>query len=593
MERQRFVDLDEGKGRRACVLGKDGVERGSDDSRDSCLADCPDRAIVPCSPPEASRSQDVAALDPRRKLRIHRSEELRAGLSRSGAACGVGYDAGGGHVEAEGPDLPGQDGAGVAAGDFGHALPLTFGLPVFILQAVEHPPADHVAVPAGGPNGCGSRGAWYLRAVMSISAVKGFRDGLGPAAQMSREIEEAASGVLESYGFQEVRLPILERTELFARAIGEATDIVEKEMYTFEDRDGSLITLRPEGTASVVRALVEHHLDQKDSIVRLYYSGPMFRHERPQKGRHRQFYQIGCEYFGREDPLADAEILVCVRDILDAVGIPEARLLVNSLGDEACRPAYREVLRAWAEDRKESLCGNCVRRLEKNPLRVLDCKVAGCQEATADAPLLRDHLCGDCSQHFERVLQFLDDLGVSYEVAPRLVRGLDYYVRTTFEITAEGLGSQSAVGAGGRYDGLVAQLGGPKMSGIGFAFGVDRLALAREAALPGAEERAGEKLKPAVFIVALGSAAEAASLGLARKLRAQGVRVELDGGRSLKSLMRRADKLGAPRVLIVGEEEVAAGRGTLRDMVAKRDEKLAVDFGLEGEALLAVLGVDV
>ncbi len=427
---------------------------------------------------------------------------------------------------------------------------------------------------------------------MSISAVKGFRDGLGPAARLSREIEGAATGVLEAYGFDEIRLPILERTDLFARAIGETTDIVEKEMYTFEDRDGTLITLRPEGTASVVRALVEHHLDQKDPITRLYYTGPMFRHERPQKGRHRQFYQVGAELFGRDDPLADAEVLACTRDILDAIGIPEARLLVNSLGDGACRPAYRDELQAWAIQRRDRLCKNCARRVDKNPLRLLDCKDPSCREATADAPLLKDHLCEPCSDHFRRVCEILDVLGVAYTIEPRLVRGLDYYVRTTFEITAEGLGSQAAVGAGGRYDGLVAQLGGPKMSGIGFAFGVDRLALALEAAQPGAEEKAGEALSPVVFIASLGAGSEPDALALARKLRKSGIRVELDGGRSLKSLMRRADRLGAARVLILGEEEIAARRGTIRNMIEKRDEKLAVDFDLDGEALLLAMGVE-
>ncbi|MDG2303849.1 MAG: histidine--tRNA ligase [Candidatus Binatia bacterium] len=427
---------------------------------------------------------------------------------------------------------------------------------------------------------------------MSISSVKGFRDGLGPAACLSHEIEGAATGVLDAYGFSEIRLPILERTDLFARAIGETTDIVEKEMYTFEDRDGTLITLRPEGTASVVRAFVEHHLDQKDPITRLYYSGPMFRHERPQKGRHRQFYQVGAELFGREDPLADAEVLACASDILTAVGIPDARLLVNSLGDNACRPAYRDVLQAWSIERRDRLCKNCARRVDKNPLRLLDCKDPACRETTADAPLLKDHLCEPCETHFSRVCALLDSLGVSYMLEPRLVRGLDYYVRTTFEITAEGLGSQTAVGAGGRYDGLVAQLGGPKMSGIGFAFGVERLALALEAAQPGAEEKAGETLRPDVFIASLGVDSEEDALSIARRLRREGIRVELDGGRSLKSLMRRADRLGAPRVLILGEEEVAARRGTLRNMVEKRDEKLAVDFDLDGEALLIAMGVE-
>lgn len=427
---------------------------------------------------------------------------------------------------------------------------------------------------------------------MSISAVKGFRDGLGAAACLSREIESAAAGVLESYGFSEIQLPILERTELFARAIGEVTDIVEKEMYTFEDRDGTQITLRPEGTASVVRAFVEHHLDQKDPITRLYYSGPMFRHERPQKGRHRQFYQIGAELFGRDDPLADAEVLACAWDLLDAVGVSNPRLVVNSLGDASSRAVYREKLKSWALERREQLCPNCARRVEKNPLRILDCKVESCRKATADAPLLKDDLSDACRDHFARTCGLLDQMGVSYEVDPRLVRGLDYYVRTTFEITADGLGAQAAVGAGGRYDGLVSQLGGPKISGIGFAFGLDRLRLAREAAAPGAEERAGERLAPVVFVAPLGTEAEPAALSLARKLRATGVRVELDGGRSLKSLMRRADRLGARRVLLLGEEEVAARRATVRDMVEKRDDKLALEFDLDGEGLLLAMGVE-
>lgn len=425
---------------------------------------------------------------------------------------------------------------------------------------------------------------------MSITAVKGFRDALPEAARLLTRVESTALDVLARYGFAEVRLPILERTELFARAIGETTDIVEKEMYTFPDRDGTLLTLRPEGTASLVRAYVEHHLDQKDSVGRFAYVGPMFRHERPQKGRHRQFYQVGAELIGREDPLGDAELLLALWDVLDEVGVQGATLLLNSLGDEQCRPTYRELLRAFGHEHLGELCENCKRRLDKNPLRILDCKEEGCRAATAGAPRLTDHLCAPCADHFARVKSLLDAAGVAYEVDWRLVRGLDYYVRTTFEVLGPGLGSQSAIGAGGRYDGLVAQIGGPPVSGIGFAFGVDRLVLALQASRPDVEGEVAAELAPDVFIAPLGAAAEAAALTVAHRLRQAGVRVELDGGRSLKSLMRRADKLKARQVMILGEEELAQRRATMRDMEAKQDRKLAVDIDLTGDELLAAVG---
>ncbi|MFM7737017.1 MAG: histidine--tRNA ligase [Alphaproteobacteria bacterium] len=426
---------------------------------------------------------------------------------------------------------------------------------------------------------------------MSIAAVRGFHDALPEAARVLARIEATAATVLERHGFAEVRLPIVERTELFARSIGETTDIVEKEMYTFPDRDGTLLTLRPEGKAPLARAFVEHHLDQRDQVSRLYYVGPMFRHERPQKGRLRQFHQVGAELIGREDPLADAETLLCLVDVLEAVGIPGPRLLVGSLGDESCRPAYRDELRAFGEARASSLCANCRRRLEKNPLRILDCKEEGCRAATADAPALVDRLCGPCGEHFAQVRSLLDAEGVAWELDRRLVRGLDYYVRTTFEVTAPGLGAQGAIGAGGRYDGLLAQIGGPATSGIGFALGVERLQIALEAADPELAGRLAADASPAVFVMPIGSAAEPAALRIARRLRAEGVRVELGGGRSVKSQMRRADKLGAARVLLIGEEELGARRATLRDMRAKQDERLAVDMDLEGAALVAAVGV--
>jgi histidyl-tRNA synthetase len=426
---------------------------------------------------------------------------------------------------------------------------------------------------------------------MVLTAVRGFRDALPVAARLLSRIENAAVAVLERHGYAELRVPILERTEVFVRSLGESTDIVEKEMYTFEDRDGTLVTLRPEGTAPVVRAFVEHHLDQQDPVARLYYLGPMFRRERPQKGRHRQFHQIGVELFGREDALADAEVIALLHDILKEIGISSARIRLNSLGDAACRPAYRELLRAFGEAHRAELCASCQGRIERNPLRILDCKEPGCRAATADAPALIDHLCDPCREHFGRVRALLDDLGVPYEIDHRLVRGLDYYVRTAFEVVAAGLGAQEAVGGGGRYDGLVAELGGPPISAIGFALGVERLVLALEAGRPEAPAEAEASLKPQVFVAPLGAAAEGEALRLAGRLRALGVRVEVDGGRSLKSLMRRADRRGAPRVLILGDEEVAARRATIRDMEAKRDAKLAVDLDLTGPELLDAVGV--
>jgi histidyl-tRNA synthetase len=276
--------------------------------------------------------------------------------------------------------------------------------------------------------------------------------------------------------------------------------------------------------------------------------------------------------------------------VLDAVGVRGASLLLNSLGDAQCRPAYTSALRAFGEAHRAELCENCRRRLDKNPLRILDCKEEGCRAATSDAPHLIDHLCAPCSDHFTRVRSLLDEVGVAYQLDWRLVRGLDYYVRTTFEVLGPGLGSQSAIGAGGRYDGLVAQIGGPQTSGIGFAFGVDRLVLALQASQPDVEAEIAQELAPEIFIAPLGAAAEAAALGVARRLRQAGVHVELDGGRSLKSLMRRADKLKSRQVMILGEEELAQRRATMRDMEAKQDRKLAVDIDLTGDELLAAVG---
>jgi histidyl-tRNA synthetase len=403
---------------------------------------------------------------------------------------------------------------------------------------------------------------------MKVNAVKGFHDVLPGESELWLAIENEARRIFGAYGFGEIRVPIAERTELFARAAGETSDIVEKQMYTFGDLDGASLTLRPEGTASVVRAYVEHGLHGREPVSKLYYLGPMFRRERPQKGRYRQFHQIGAEVIGREDPLADAELMVWLADFFAAIGLREYRLEINSLGCSDCRPAYRELLRAYGEARRDTLCPDCVRRLATNPLRILDCKIDG--PKLVDAPVMVDHLDEPCARHFERVQAVLDAEGVAATLAPRMVRGLDYYCRTAFEVSAEGLGSQNAVGGGGRYDGLVADLGGPKIAGVGFALGVERLVLAlRREAAPAA---------PDLFVAPLGATAELRGFALARRVRALGLRVEIESGeKSLKSHMKRADRLGARAVLIVGDDELGRGVGILRDLGTREQREIALD----------------
>ena len=413
----------------------------------------------------------------------------------------------------------------------------------------------------------------------AITAVKGFRDVLPEESRRWQEIEATAARVFRSYGFGEIRVPVLERTELFARSLGDTTDVVEKEMYSFEDRDGTWVTLRPEATASVVRAYVESGLVHRDARARLWYAGPMFRRERPQRGRYRQFHQIGAEVFGREDPLADAEILLMLARFLATVGIGAVRLEINSLGDAACRPAYRERLREFGEAHREGLCADCHRRLERNPLRLLDCKVEGCRAIMTRAPVMVQHLCEPCRVHFEAVCALLDRESVSYALNAHMVRGLDYYCRTAFEVIADGLGAQNAVGGGGRYDGLVAALGGPDVPGVGFALGLERLALVTAA---DAEAAPG----PDAVILPLADAAVAPALSLATRLRDQGLSVGLEpAGRSLKSLLRAADKQRARLAVILGEDELKSGRATVRDLARGEDRRDAFDLAAPGADL--------
>ena len=402
---------------------------------------------------------------------------------------------------------------------------------------------------------------------MNLKALRGFSDILFPTTRRWRMLEERAREVLEVCGFSEIRVPILEKADLFSRSIGKETDIVEKEMYTFEDRSGDYITMRPEATASIVRAYIEHKMYAVDPMAKLYSIGPMFRHERPQKGRHRQFHQINVEVFGISHPMIDAEIMAILMHYVALVGAEGCRLQINSLGCPRCRLTFKEHLRAFLGDHLPYLCQDCRRRMERNPLRAFDCKVQGCQEVMTEAPLIGDHLCPECTEHFTGVKDYLEVLDVPYEINPRMVRGLDYYTKTAFEVMAGGLGAQNAVAAGGRYDHLVAELGGPDIPGIGFAIGMERLLLI----LPDEPPPSG----PSLFIAALGEGPQREAFSLSYKLGRAGVKTMIDyEGRGLKAQMRRADKFGARYVLIIGEDEQSTGQAILRDMGTKKQEKI-------------------
>ena len=394
---------------------------------------------------------------------------------------------------------------------------------------------------------------------MALTAVKGFNDILPCESGRWQYIEQTARRVFELNGFGEIRVPVMEKTELFCRSIGDATDIVEKEMYTFIDKGENSVTLRPEGTAGVMRAFIEHKMYAVDPVAKLYYLGPMFRYERPQKGRYRQFHQIGAEITGVHDPLADAQVLNMLDSFFREIGLTEPALQINSLGCPECRPAYRAALKSFLEERLEQLCDDCKRRFTTNPLRTLDCKVPGCNLATAGAPSSLEYLCSQCDEHFSGVRNYLDLSSTSYSINSRMVRGLDYYTRTTFEMVTGLLGSQSAVAAGGRYDGLISELGGPAIPGIGFAMGLERVAL-----LLGSKEFVA---LPDLFIVTMGRGERDYSFRLMDSLLKSGVRVEMDyEGKSLKSQMRRADKLKVRYCVVIGENEVSSGRASFKRM---------------------------
>ena len=403
-----------------------------------------------------------------------------------------------------------------------------------------------------------------------ISGIRGTRDILPGEAARWRRVERAAVEVCSRYGYAEVRTPVIEREELFAKGTGESTDIVQKEMYAFTDRGGERVTLRPEATPGLVRAFVEHGLEQALPFAKLYSLGPMFRYERPQKGRYRQFHQLDVEAFGIADPAIDAEVIEMAAAFVADLGLESAELVINSVGCADCRPAFSAALLAALGERVSDLCADCRRRAQTNPLRIFDCKVPADQPVIDALPHSEDHLCGDCREHFAEVRRHLDAYGLPYRVSHRLVRGLDYYTRTTFEMLGAGRGAQNALLGGGRYDGLVKQLGGPDRPGIGFAAGLERLVLA----LP---EDEGGAASVDAFVVALGDGATwAAARLLARDLRRAGLRVLTDfGGRSSKSQMKRANRSGARHMLIVGDDELAADEVTVKEMATSRQRRAA------------------
>ena len=407
-----------------------------------------------------------------------------------------------------------------------------------------------------------------------FQAPRGTRDILPGESERWEWLEARTRDILSRYGYREVRTPLFEATDLFVRSVGEATDIVQKELYTFEDRKGRSLTLRPEGTAPLVRAYLEHSLGHGDPVTRLSYIGPMFRYERPQAGRFRQFWQIGAELLGPGAPPADAEMIDLFVSILQGIGLSGITVLLNSLGDATCRPEYRERIREHFASRESDLCADCKERLKTNPLRILDCKVPSCQPAIASAPSVLDSLCDPCREHFQGVRAALQALGIQYEIAPRLVRGLDYYTRTVFEVHAASLGAQNAVGGGGRYDQLVQEFGGPATPAIGFSIGMERLLLAA------GDSEAGTGRGPDVCVVALVPGSVVEALTLARTLRGMGeggaagasgnLRVLVDlAGRSASAQMKWASKVGARFAVFVPAE---ADGYSVRDMEAGKDE---------------------
>lgn len=407
-----------------------------------------------------------------------------------------------------------------------------------------------------------------------FKSLKGMPDLLPGESERWQAMENRLRTILHSHGYREIRTPILEEAELFARSIGADTDVVEKEMFSFQDKGGTSVTLRPEATASVIRAYLEHHLGHGSALTKLYYLGPMFRHDRPQKGRFRQFAQVGVEAIGSAHPRMDAEVVALSVDICTWFGLKEIQLELNSVGDEACRPGYRKALHKYLKEHSRDLCENCLVRMEKNPLRVLDCKSESCRNVVEKAPRITDHLCSPCKDHYEEVQEGLKHLGLHPKLNPRIVRGLDYYTRTAFEVSASGLGSQSAVAGGGRYDGLVEELGGPPTPAIGFAMGLERLLLA-------ASDLHAPVPSRRIEFLPLDAQSENAAASFSQELRREVIARNLSaavevafGITSLKSALRQADKNRTGLAVLIGESERTKKVALLKNLVEHKQEEI-------------------
>lgn len=411
---------------------------------------------------------------------------------------------------------------------------------------------------------------------MEAKSPRGTYDILPGEVDLWRRVEETVARVMRAYDYREIRTPVFEYTELFQRGVGETTDIVEKQMYTFEDRGGRSVTLRPEGTAPVVRAFLEHRLFGHGLPQRLWYVQPMFRYERPQAGRTRQFHQFGAESIGSRDPACDGEMIAIPIDVYRRLGIDRYRVLLNSIGCPRCRPRYREALRTFLADRLDALCGTCKSRYDRNPMRILDCKSASCQEATEGAPASVEYLCDECGEHFESVKTLLDAQGIGYELDARLVRGLDYYTKTVFEVVTDALGAQGTLAAGGRYDGLAEELGGSSTPAVGFGAGMERAVLMLKSTA--AAEAGADPVD--VFVISLGAKTRPDAVGIADRLRRRGVATRIDyreslaEERSMKAQMKAAGKSGASLAVILGEDELTRGVATLKEMQGGAQEDI-------------------
>lgn len=406
-----------------------------------------------------------------------------------------------------------------------------------------------------------------------IIAPKGTKDVTPSEAFKWHFVEDTIKERADIYGYREIRTPTFEYTELFQRGVGDTTDVVQKEMYTFTDKGGRSLTLKPEGTAGAVRSFVEHGLYNSALPLKAYYFIPVFRYERPQAGRYREHHQFGAEVFGATEPTMDAELIAFALDIISSFGINELSLCINSIGCPKCRAAYNAALKEYMNSRREELCSTCRERLEKNPLRILDCKVPSCGEIAANAPVILDYLCDDCREHFEKLKQLLDAAGIAYTVDPHIVRGLDYYVRTVFEIiyTQPG-GDKITVCGGGRYDGLSAQISDVSVASAGFGMGLERLIMVLENAgiLPPDDDNCR------VFIASMGQRAETEAFTLAQRLRALGIRAEINHcKRSLKAQMKYADKIRAQSVIVIGDNEVDGDVYTVKDMASGEESVFA------------------